>query len=167
MKVCVRGGTLRPMVGVTRAKSSRTKWILLAIAALAIIAAVMAVMLVVTLRSTGLAFVQRHSAIELPRNVTEVDTFDNGETFVVAYVRLPDVAAFVQSNDLERSADPDVLRPYVDVLRPEHRTLPTGPGVSGASGRSAEHEWHALLDEDDGRLWIVVLYPDAAGDSPR
>ena len=148
------------------AKSSRTRWILVGVAVVGVIAAVMGVMLTVVLGSTGLGFVKQHSGLDLPGNVSEVDTFDDGETFVVAHVRLPDVAAFVQAHPFEGPADPDALRPYVESLRPAHRALPSGPDVVGASGVQGENHWDAVLDESDGELWIVVRYPDFAGDPP-
>lgn len=115
--------------------------------------------------NSGLQYIQRATNILLPSGYSEVDIFDNTEFYVVAHVRLRDdtIADFLHDYHF---GDPEFFIPWLDTLKPENRTLPTNAKLRYLEGRSATNSWQFVLDEQSGRLWMLVFYPDPGGTLP-
>jgi hypothetical protein len=58
------------------------------------------------------------------------------------------------------------ISPWIEVLEPANRVLPSGSDLLYLGGESAENRWMSALDPGTGRLWMVVLYPDPGGTPP-
>lgn len=129
-----------------------------------------AVALVLLLRDLGraseLGFITRATGISLPRACSDVDVLDNGEKFMAAHLRIPggELASFAAENGFRDTTC--CLDPWITALRPENRLIPGDHRIAGLEGAGRDNSWMAVLDMDDGRLWLVVLYPYPGGTAP-
>lgn len=111
-----------------------------------------------------LGYIEQTTGLTFPAASTEVDTFDNGEFYTVAHLRLPvtEIAPWAA----QFNAEPVELLPWITVLRPENRQLPAAAHWCYFSGQNTSQRWLAALDENSGRLWVVVFYLDPGGVGP-
>jgi hypothetical protein len=129
-----------------------------------------AVALVLLLRDLGrtseLGFIARATGIQLPRACSDVDVLDNGENFTAAHLRIPrgELESFAAGNGFRDTTY--CLDPWISALRPENRLIPGDHRIAGLEGAGRDNPWMAALDMDDGRLWVVVFYPDSGGAAP-
>lgn len=142
------------------APPDRTRTVMIAVAA-GVVALIVGIIVFVFVKLGGsdLGYVKRHAPIAWPARLGDIETFGDGETFVVAFGRVEDVSGFLARNDFSTAPDVDAMRDYVAPLRPEHRRLPAAAEARGSGGTSEGTRWIAVLDASDGRLWVVVLAP--------
>ncbi|MBN1430241.1 MAG: hypothetical protein JXB07_17865 [Anaerolineae bacterium] len=117
------------------------------------------------LNRSGLSYIEQTTGITFPSNISDVDIFDNAESFIVAHVRLQheDIDPFVAQYGF--APMPFIPLLEVDTLSPENREIPAVAGL-GLEGRSTTSRWRFVLEQASGRLWVVVYYPDASGTLP-
>jgi hypothetical protein len=116
---------------------------------------------------SDLRFIQSSSGIQLPGGLRNVDTYDNGESFVVAHVTLPadKIEAFVAENGFAPFDTSDIgPETWAWGLSAQWRTVPAGAELLQISGPAPNTHWHFWLDRKTGDLWILVRYTDYAGD---
>ena len=132
----------------------------------AICLAATVVLIGISWRNARLGYIQNVTGITLPFWISQVDTFDNLETFFVAHVKLreQDIAPFTK--EYAFNTTPVLLTPWIDTLGPKNRTLPVDADLWYLEGRSEHNRWLCTLDQKSGRLWIVVFYPDPGGTPP-
>jgi len=113
-----------------------------------------------------LAYIEKTTGISFPVRVSQIDTFDNGEYFTVAHVKLSeaDIPVFTQKNGFFSEAV-DVT-PWIATLKPENRAIPAGARLRYLAGRSQTNRWVYALEQETGRMWVVVFYPDPGGALP-
>ncbi|HNT77093.1 MAG TPA: hypothetical protein PKH77_18945 [Anaerolineae bacterium] len=140
-------------------------WLIAIVTLTMICFAVVCVGIMLLRLNPDIQYIQRTTGILLPMGFSQVDTFDNTEFYVVAHVRLraDSVADFLYDYGFD---DPEFFMPWLDVLKPENRTLPADAKLYYLEGRSATNRWQFILDEKSGRLWMVVFYPDPGGTLP-
>ena len=128
--------------------------------------------------SSPINFIEKTTNIEFPRGISQVDQYDNLEVYVVAHVKLPDSSVqsfaeqhhFSPTNPSPRIAvDPPIFRLEdvifgVERLKIENQTIPDDADVLFVSGKVESNCWRYVLDQNSGRLWVSVMYPDMSGD---
>ena len=141
-------------------------WIAAGIGSVCLVA--IAVLVVILWLGSGLNYIQRATEINLPSGISQVDTFDNLEYFIVAHVRLrkEDVASFRDEYGFFSIPAFSTLYLPTEGLKPENRTIPANADLVYLEGRSESNSWECALDQNSGRLWIVVYYPDPGGTLP-
>ncbi len=115
--------------------------------------------------ASGLRYIQRATGIILPSGISQVDTFDNLEYYTVAHVRLrkEDIASFRDEYGFsipDFHTSPSLM---TVALKPENRVIPANADLVYLEGRSESNSWQCALDQNSGRLWIIVFYPDPGG----
>ncbi len=129
-----------------------------------------AVALVLLLRDLGraseLGFVSRTTGMSFPRACTDVDLQDNGESFMTAHLRIPGGAVDSFAAEYGFRDTTFSLDPWIGALRPDNRRVPGDHRIACLEGTGRNNSWIAALDMDDGRLWVVVFYPDPGGTAP-
>lgn len=123
-------------------------------------------MLVSSCMDQGTGYVARVTGIAIPAGAGDLESFDNGETFMVLHARM-------HPADAARTADlhgfdtlPLPVSPWIDVLSPANRALPPGADMLFLEGCDSTNRWVSALDPGSGRIWVVVFYPDAGGTPP-
>lgn len=139
-----------------------------------IVAIVIGIILVVGIIISGirwlshnrLAYIERTTGITFPSPVSQIDVFDNTEYFVVAHVKLrkADVEPFANRYGFDTTSVDVAL--WMESLELENRTIPTNADLRYLEGRSSSNSWLFALDQDSGRLWMVVFYLDSGGTLP-
>ena len=110
-----------------------------------------------------LAYIERATGIIFPSTVSQIDVFDNTEYFVVAHIKLQkaDVEPFANKYGFDTTSVG--LASWTESLKFENRIIPTNADLRYLEGRSSSNSWLFALDQDSGRLWMVVFYPDPGG----
>lgn len=114
----------------------------------------------------SLAYIERTSGVLFPHQVSQVDVFDNHEFYVVAHVRLQEEDTPLFLNQYGFGTTPNTVTPWIESLKPENRTIPADASLRYLAGRSQSNQWVYVLDQNSGRLWVVVFYPDPGGATP-
>lgn len=113
-------------------------------------------------------YIQKTTGIFFPKEAFDIDVYDNGEHYVVAHLALSrdSLPGFLSAYPFAKSEFPDRTVFGSKQLKSEHQQLPQDADLYSLEGRSVHNRWEVLLDRNSGRLLIVVLYPDFAGDDP-
>ncbi|MCL4871566.1 MAG: hypothetical protein KJ063_21620 [Anaerolineae bacterium] len=114
-----------------------------------------------------LAYIEKTTGLTFPAQLSQVDVFDNGEFYVTAHIKLrdEDSLAFINQYGFDKTPTM-ILTPWIMMLKPENRIMPTNANVWYQEGRTASNRWECIIDQDSGRLWIVIFYPDSSGALP-
>lgn len=114
----------------------------------------------------SLAYIERTTGMVFPSGVSEVDVYDNLEFYVVAHARLPekDTRLFINQHGFEPK--PGAAMPWTESLRPENRAIPADADLWSLEGQSQTNRWVAVIEQNSGRLWMVIFYPDPGGTAP-
>lgn len=139
-----------------------------------IVAIIIGIILIIAVVAPGihwlnhnrLAYIEQTTGIAFPPAVSQIDVFDNMEHFVAAHTKLQktDIESF--ANKYGFGTTPVDVTPWIETLQPENHTIPTNADLRYLEGRSSSNRWLFALDQNSGRLWGVVFYPDPGGASP-
>ncbi len=123
-------------------------------------------------------YIEQKTDIKFPNGVSQIDTYDNLEYYVVAHVKLPDsvIQNFAKDNGFSSTFPSSRIIPIsstvrladvifgVDDLEIENQILPNDAGLLFVSGEDGSNCWRYVLDQNSGRLWVSVIYSDRSGD---
>lgn len=118
------------------------------------------------LNHNKLSYIEHVTGIAFPFSVSQIDVFDNMEHYVVAQIRLQDADITPFANEYGFNTAPVAATSLIETLKFENRTIPTNADLLYLEGHSNNNSWLSALDQNSGRLWIVVFYPDPGGVTP-
>lgn len=107
---------------------------------------------------------------EFPDGTSQADFYDNLEYYMVMYAILPDCGYdFLQtfaSVRHESTFNIEWFKSWFSSsqLQRQNRSIPDGVNFAYKQGKGTDRTWYMVLDRDTGRIWILVFYPDHAGD---
>lgn len=116
---------------------------------------------------SDLRYLQEASGVRLPDGLRNVDTYDNGESFMVAHVGLPPdaIEKFIAENKFAPFDSSDFeASSWMGSLSARWRTVPVTSELFYLAGPTPNSHWYFWLDRKTGDLWVLVRYPDFAGD---
>ena len=127
-----------------------------------------------------LSNIEKTTSIEFPRGISNIDTVDNFEYLIMAHAKLPleTISDFIEDHNFSDEL-PDEYAGFsytasnvklqnlyfqIQFLEPENREFPLNANLYFLNGKDRSHCWIYVLDENSGRVWIAVFYPDRSGD---
>lgn len=139
---------------------------LVVFAIVVIIVAIAAVPGIRWLMHQRLVYIEKTTGIVFPSTTSKIDVFDNTEFFFAAHAKLQETDIESFSSKHRFTTTPVDVTPWIDVLKSENRTIPDNADLRYLEGRNNTNRWLMALDQNSGRMWIVVFYPDPGGTSP-
>ena len=131
-----------------------------------ILIAIIAVPGIRWLSHNRLAYIERTTGIAFPSTISQIDVSDNMEFVTVAHVKLQETDIESFANKYGFSSTPVDVTHWIETLQSENRTIPSNAALRYLEGRSSSNRWLFALDQNSGRVWAVVFYPDPGGASP-
>lgn len=117
-----------------------------------------------------LGYPERVANIDFPDGLSQIDISDNLETAMVFHFVMPQssIQGFLDQHQFQpmRELPYNPIEMEVKSLRQENQTMPARDQLWLESGCRTGNSWLFVVEPSTGRLWGVVKYPDASGDSP-
>lgn len=114
-------------------------------------------------KDASLAYIEQTTGISFSSRISHVDFYDNAESFIAVHLRISeDTDSFVARYGFNSKFAN--VEPWVDFLKPENRLVPYENDLLFLRGHNANSRWSCVFDPNSKRLWMVVFYPDPAGE---
>ena len=115
------------------------------------------------------ATIGRIAKVDLPNRRTDRDIFFTWRFHVAAHFRAPssEVEKFLDRYEFQRV---DWLtfskRFWSKELKPENQRAPDGKSIFYMKGITRGHGWWFVVEQDSGRIWAFLQYPETLGVPP-
>jgi hypothetical protein len=119
--------------------------------------------------SAGLTYIRRITKVSLPRQISVISEFDQGEIEMGGKYRIftTDIKMFLDSNVFHPiDQEYRFLSHFNDFSKVNHIPASDSLYMKYLSGCEDGNSWLFTLNEKTGELWIEVQYPDFGGDGP-
>jgi len=113
-----------------------------------------------------LIYFEQTTGLNIPAEISLLDVFDNTETFIAVHLQLKDedIQPFLQQSGFEPTFLNSTI--WMATLKPENRTFPPDASLLHREGYSQYNHWECIIDQNSGRVWLVIFYPDPGGVPP-
>jgi len=124
--------------------------------------------------------IERLTGITLPQGISQIDSYDNLEYLVMAHAKIPDreISGLINTHNFSSELPEEYQRVIftsaniklrnlnfqTQFLKPENREFPSNANLYFLNGKDVSNCWIYVLDQNSGRIWVAVFYPDRSGD---